>query len=69
MGERKFTVDIEKGEDGWFVAQCREIPEAMTQGKTIEEAKKNIVEVINLILTERRKKVIDKPIETIEVTV
>jgi predicted RNase H-like HicB family nuclease len=69
MGERKFTVDIEKGEDGWFVAQCREIPEAMTQGKTIKEAKKNIVEVINLILTERRKKVIDKPIETIEVTV
>jgi len=69
MGERKFTVDMEKGEDGWFVAQCREIPEAMTQGKTIEEAKKNIVEVIDLILTERRKKVIDKPIETIEVTV
>ena len=69
MGERKFTVDMEKGEDGWFVAQCREIPGAMTQGKTIEEAKKNIVEVIDLILTERRKKVIDKPIETIEVTV
>jgi len=67
--ECKFTIDIEKGEDGWFVAQCREIPEAMTQGRTLDEVKKNITEVIGLIIEERRSKASDSPIETIEVVI
>nr|MDO8133852.1 type II toxin-antitoxin system HicB family antitoxin [Candidatus Njordarchaeum guaymaensis] len=67
--ECRFTVDIEKGEDGWLIAQCREIPEAMTQGKTIEEVQKNITEVIELILEERRSKASDSPIKTIKVAV
>jgi len=67
--ECRFTVDIEKGEDGWLIAQCREIPEAMTQGKTIEEVQKNIKEVIELILEERRSKATDSPIKTIKVAV
>ena len=67
--ECKFTIDIEKGEDGWLIAQCREIPEAMTQGKTVDEVTKNITEVIGLILQERRSKTTDSPIKTIQVVV
>jgi predicted RNase H-like HicB family nuclease len=65
----RFTVDIEKGMDGWLIAQCREIPEAMTQGNTIEEVQKNITEVIELILEERRSKATDSSIKTIKVAV
>ena len=31
----KFTVIIEKSEDGWYVGQFEEFPAAMSQGKTI----------------------------------
>ena len=55
--------------DGWLIAQCREIPEAMTQGNTIEEVQKNITEVIELILEERRSKATDSSIKTIKVAV
>ncbi|MBA3474674.1 MAG: hypothetical protein H0T57_15885 [Rubrobacter sp.] len=27
----KFTVVLERGEDGWWVASCLEVPEAITQ--------------------------------------
>jgi predicted RNase H-like HicB family nuclease len=69
MEGRKFTVDVEEGEDGWLIGQCRELPEAMTQGRTVEEVRKNIIEVIALILEERRSKALNSPRETIEVAV
>ena len=65
----KYTIDIDKGENGWLIAQCREIPEAMTQGKTLEEIRKNITEVIALILEERKSKALNSPFQTIEVAV
>ncbi len=37
----------DKGNKGkWWVAYTDDIPGAMTQGKTIEEAEKNLIEVI-----------------------
>jgi len=41
-----FTVD----EDGWYVADCPSIPGCHSQGKTFEEAEKNIEEAIQLCL-------------------
>lgn len=50
----EFTAIIEK--DGeWYIAYCPEIPGANGQGRTREEAKKNLAEAIELILDERRK--------------
>ncbi len=43
----KFTVVLERGEDGWWVASCLEVPEAITQVKTIEDARENLKDAIH----------------------
>ena len=48
---KTFTVAIEKDEEtGLYVAQCLEIPQAVSQGKTEDEALKNVKEAIELAL-------------------
>ena len=52
--EREFTaVIVEEG--GWYIAWAEELPGAMTQGRTIEEARENLKEAIQLILEARRE--------------
>jgi predicted RNase H-like HicB family nuclease len=46
----KFTAIIEKGENGWFVGQVEEFPAAISQGKTIEELKENLIDALKLLL-------------------
>ena len=46
----KIKVIIEKGEDGYFVAHCPSLKSCWSQGKTEEEALKNIQEAIELYL-------------------
>jgi predicted RNase H-like HicB family nuclease len=46
----KFTAAIEKGENGWFVGQVEELPAAISQGKTIEELKENLLDALRLLL-------------------
>jgi predicted RNase H-like HicB family nuclease len=46
----KFTAIIEKGENGWFVGQVEELPAAISQGKTIEELKENLLDAVRLLL-------------------
>jgi predicted RNase H-like HicB family nuclease len=41
---------IETGEDGYFVAHCPSLKSCWSQGKTREEALKNIREAIDLYL-------------------
>lgn len=41
---------IYRGEDGWFVARCLELPAAISQGRTREEVIRNIEEAISLVL-------------------
>ncbi|MFA4820228.1 MAG: type II toxin-antitoxin system HicB family antitoxin [Candidatus Aenigmatarchaeota archaeon] len=48
-----FTVVIEKGEDGYFIAEVTGLKGCYTQGKTAEEAMKNIKEVIEMCLEEQ----------------
>ena len=45
---------IEKGLDGWYVGQIQEIPGVLTQGKTIQETKENLVDALDLYLTSQR---------------
>lgn len=42
----KFTIVIEKDETGYFVAEVPALPGCLSQGKTAEEAMKNIKEAI-----------------------
>jgi predicted RNase H-like HicB family nuclease len=50
-----YTAIYERGEDGWWVASSLEMPEAITQGETIEEAWGNLEDAIQLLLEVRRE--------------
>ena len=45
-----YTAIIEKTDDSWYIAHCAEVPNARTQGRTLEEVKENLKEAIELIL-------------------
>lgn len=47
---RKFTILIQKEDEGGYSGQCLEIPGAISQGENIEELKKNMKEAIQLSL-------------------
>ena len=56
----QFPVVIEKDEDGFFVADCPDLPGCHTQGKTLEEAITNIRDAIKLhlkILKEEKQEI------------
>ena len=46
----QFPVIIEQDEDGYFVAECPDLPGCHTQGDTLEEAITNIRDAIELNL-------------------
>jgi len=48
--KRQFTVRYQEEEDGGYSGQCLEIPEAISQGETLEEFKENMKDAISLIL-------------------
>lgn len=46
----KYTVILEPQEEGGYTVQCLELPGAISQGETKEEALENIKEAISLVL-------------------
>ena len=50
---RRLPLLIAKGEDGFYVVECPLFEGCYTQGKTLDEALRNIREVVNLILEEK----------------
>ncbi len=54
-GAMTYTAVLTPGEDGWICAQIAEVPEAISQGKTLEEAKANVTEALELALEWRRE--------------
>ncbi|MCH7979339.1 MAG: type II toxin-antitoxin system HicB family antitoxin [Acidobacteria bacterium] len=52
----KFLITITQDEDGMFVAECPSIPGCVSQGKTEQEAEKNIQEAIKECLAVRAEK-------------
>jgi predicted RNase H-like HicB family nuclease len=46
----EYTAIFEKMDNGWYFAQCEQMPNAITQGRTIAEAKENLQEVITMLL-------------------
>lgn len=49
-------VFIEKDEDGFYVVECPLFDGCYSQGKTVDEALRNIREVIHLIATEKKNR-------------
>ncbi len=50
-----FVALIKETDDGWFFGQIEEVPEAMSQGKTIDELMVNLEDALSLILEIRRE--------------
>jgi len=46
----EYTAVFEKMDNGWYFAQCEQMPNAITQGRNIADAKKNLQEVIGMLL-------------------
>ncbi|MEM3666860.1 MAG: type II toxin-antitoxin system HicB family antitoxin [Candidatus Bathyarchaeia archaeon] len=45
-----YRVVLKRGIDGWIVAKCIDIKGAVSQGRTVSEALRNIIEAISAIL-------------------
>lgn len=65
---RLFSVVVSRGEDGFYIVQCHTLPGCFTQGKTLDEALKNIKEVIELCLEEKESRAMADAIGTEEVS-
>ena len=51
----EYTAVFEKMDNGWYFAQCEQMPNAITQGRTIADAKKNLQEVVEMLLEIQRE--------------
>jgi predicted RNase H-like HicB family nuclease len=54
MKKFQFTALIEKGENGFYVGQVEEVPEAISQGKTIEELKANLSDALKMVFEAKK---------------
>ncbi len=55
-GGRRFTVLLREEDVGGYSVQCVELPQAISQGETKEEALTNIREAIELVLMHLEEK-------------
>jgi predicted RNase H-like HicB family nuclease len=56
MKEITFTAIYEEAEEGGYIGYIAELPGANTQGETLEEARENLLETMELILEANREK-------------
>jgi predicted RNase H-like HicB family nuclease len=49
------TIIYEWSDDGWWVAEVAEVPGAISQGRTQEEARVNVLSALDLLLETRRE--------------
>lgn len=64
----KFPIFIEKDEDDFYVVECPLFSGCYSQGKTLDEALKNIKEAIILCLEEKKNKDIIKNYKSKEIS-
>ncbi|MEK7477177.1 MAG: type II toxin-antitoxin system HicB family antitoxin [Candidatus Coatesbacteria bacterium] len=51
---KKYTATYEK-RGKWYIGYVREVPGANTQGRTLEEARENLKEAVELVLEAQKK--------------
>jgi predicted RNase H-like HicB family nuclease len=65
----RFVVTIERDEDGVYVVECPAIPGCVSQGKTEEEALRNIEDAIRQCLAVRAEHGMPLTVSTHEVEI
>ena len=58
MKQKYFTALIEKSEDGWYVGQLEEMPEVLSQGKTIDELMDNLKDALLLFFEVQKEETV-----------
>ncbi len=58
MKQKYFTALIEKSEDGWYVGQLEEMPEVLSQGKTIDELMENLEDALLLFFEAQKEETV-----------
>lgn len=48
--KRRFTIIIQEDPEGGYTGRCLELRGAISEGKTLEELRKNMTEAIELVL-------------------
>ena len=43
----EYTIIIQKNKNGWYTGQCEQIPEAISQGETLEELKEKYKKLLS----------------------
>ena len=66
---QKLIVTLQKGEDGWVIAECPSIPGCMSQGKTEAEALRNVRAAIRVCLKVRKEQGLPLTVDTREVEI
>ena len=46
----EYTISIEKNKDGWLTGQCEQLPQAISQGKDMDDLMENMRDAIELVL-------------------
>jgi len=69
LDRMKLSVTVDRDEDGMWVVECPSIPGCVSQGKTKEDALKNIKEAIALCLEVRAERGLPLTVETRQVEV
>ena len=50
MEKQKFTVVVQRAPEGGYSGRCLELPGAISEGESMDELRKNMVEAIELVL-------------------
>ena len=56
----KYTIYIERNEDGWLTGQCEQLPQAISQGANVDDLMENMKDAIELVLAYQREKFLEK---------
>ena len=51
----EYTIIIHKNASGWYTGQCEQVPEAISQGETLEELKENMADAIKMVIDYKKE--------------
>jgi predicted RNase H-like HicB family nuclease len=51
-----YTICIETNDDGWLTGQCEQLPQAISQGKNLDDLMENMKDAIELVLKYQQDK-------------
>jgi len=56
----QYTAIVQQTDDGWYVAQCEQLPAAITQARTLEELDENLKDAISLVLAVEKEEALQR---------